>query len=554
MFMYLKNLYENELYSAVSQLALVILSEPNHRTTMPADQYFLTLCYHGYSLYEEHHYNTAEEILQNALLVRKTFMKAKANVPMGEPGVNHFSEVELRYKLALCYKATKQLSEAIATLQIIPTKSRSSKVNMLMFQLIQLNGLNYDKSAILPLKAVLKECPMNLEAITGLAKLGLKPAEILLCIGDSISPSNRQWLGHFIEAQYKIHATQFLPAVESLKMIEANNEMILVLIGQCYFYAGNPEAAVTYLTRAHQISKYMKDGLVTLAAVYGSLDRLEDLEKMTPPNLCLTENTSEYWFILAQFVYTLGKHEKALYFSQRSLNLNPNNNIEASILKAKVFHKTKKYKEALNLLRILENRAAYRFEIYELYVDIYTATNRFREAQLISRRIFKQQGAHLTARSFVLAAKTYFSQSDPQIKAKSKPLLESALTKDPYCLQAVFLLVDLLLELGDSAGAIKLIKKQCAIKPNAKLYAILGDILSKEKNQMKAVESYTMAIKMDPMNQRANTGLMALGQSSQAPDESNHRAYEFDEMLEVPTNAPEAESDEPWSDFEIESR
>lgn len=151
----------------------------------------------------------------------------------------------------------------------------------------------------------------------------------------------------------------------------------------------------------------------------------------------------------------------------------------------------------------------------------------------------------------------YFTQVDPLIKIKSKPLLENALEKDPYCLPAVFMMVDLLLELGDSAAAVKLIKKQCATKPNSKLYSILGDILSKEKNQMKAVENYTIAIKMDPLNRRANSGLMALGQSSPPNEDPEHcRTYEFEEMLEVPTNAAEAESesDAPWSDFEIETR
>lgn len=190
--------------------------------------------------------------------------------------------------------------------------------------------------------------------------------------------------------------------------------------------------------------------------------------------------------------------------------------------------------------------------------------------------MFKQQGSHF-ARSYVvrfcrllpsihpcnnallfqLAAKTYFSQADPLIKIKSKPLLENALDKDPYCLPAVFMMVDLLLELGENSSAVKLIKKQCTTKPNSKLYAILGDILSKEKNQMKAVENYTIAIKMDPLNRRANTGLMALGQSSQPNEDSEHsRQYEFEEMLEVPSNVAEAESetDNVWSDFEIETR
>lgn len=226
-------------------------------------------------------------------------------------------------------------------------------INASLLFSMQLSGQHFDKTGIVPLKALLKTNPLNLVAIAGLLKLGVKPIEIHLWIGDSLSPPLKEWLNHFIDGQSKIHSSQFLAAIEPLKVIETNNAMILVLIGQCYHYVGNSEAAVTYLSRAYQISSYLGDGLMTLAAVYGNLNRLDDLEKLTPPNLGLTENTPEYWFILAQYLYCQGKYDKALYFSQKSYNLKPNNT-EAAILKAKVFVQIKKYKEALSLLRVLE--------------------------------------------------------------------------------------------------------------------------------------------------------------------------------------------------------
>lgn len=326
----------------------MILSD---RSNLGADQYFLTLCYFGYSLFEERLYRRAEDILKNALLARKTFMKVKPNLQSYDSSVNYFSEVEIRYKLALCYQATKQIPDAIATLQIISMKNRPAKVNMLLFKLLQLSG--YDKTAIGPLKALLKECPLNLEAIVGLLTLGVKANEIHLCIGDSLSPQVKEWLNHFIDGESKMLNSEFLAAIESFKVIESNNETILVLIGQCYHYIGNSEAAVTHLTRAYQINNYLTDGLMTLAAVYANLNRVDDLEKLTPPNLALTDHTPEYWFILAQYLYCQGKYDKAVYFAQKSFNLKPNNT-EAALLKVKVFIHIKKYKEALTLLRVLE--------------------------------------------------------------------------------------------------------------------------------------------------------------------------------------------------------
>lgn len=304
-------------------------------------------------MYEERLFGRAEEILKNALLARKAMMKVKPNLSVHDQSVNYFSEVEIRYKLALCYKATKQIPEAIATLQIISMKNRPAKINMLLYKLMQLSGQHYDKTGIVPLKALLKECPLNLEAIAGLLKLGVKPIEIHLWIGDSLSPPLKEWLNHYIDGQSKIHNSQFLAAIESLKVIESNNEMILTLIGQCYHYVGNSEAAAAYLSRAYQINNCLNDGLMTLAAVYGNLNRLDELEKLTLPSVGLTENTPEYWFILAQYLYSLGKYEKALFFCQNSYNLKPNNT-ETAILKAKIFVQMKKYKEALSLLRTVE--------------------------------------------------------------------------------------------------------------------------------------------------------------------------------------------------------
>lgn len=60
---------------------------------------------------------------------------------------------------------------SVVHLQAIPIQQRPVKVNMLLAKLLQWAA--YDKSAIAPLKAVLLECPFNLEAIRGLLALAL---------------------------------------------------------------------------------------------------------------------------------------------------------------------------------------------------------------------------------------------------------------------------------------------------------------------------------------------------------------------------------------------
>lgn len=78
---------------------------------------------------------------------------------------------------------------------------------------------------------------------------------------------------------------------------------------------------------------------------------------------------------------------------------------------------------------------------------------------------------------------------------KAKSVLERALAKEEYYLPAVLLMVPLLQQENNTAAAIQLIKKQLAMQPNSKLYSLLGDIVSAEKDRAKAVEYYTIAIK-----------------------------------------------------------
>lgn len=134
-----------------------------------------------------------------------------------------------------------------------------------------------------------------------------------------------------------MYACKFPKAIESLLSIESkpgigDNEMFLVLIGQCYHYIGNYDIALYYLMRAHHTNKHLTDGLMTLAALYATKDRLDDLERLTRPTIAPAEYSAEYWFVLAQHLFTQGKHDKAAYFAQQSCFLKPKN-AEATLLK-----------------------------------------------------------------------------------------------------------------------------------------------------------------------------------------------------------------------------
>lgn len=62
----------------------------------------------------------------------------------------------------------------------------------------------------------------------------------------------------------------------------------------------------------------------------------------------------------------------------------------------------KKYTEAIDSLRIIEQFATYRFEVYELLVDAYIALHRIREALEVSKTINRRLSPLISARSLVV--------------------------------------------------------------------------------------------------------------------------------------------------------
>lgn len=91
-----------------------------------------------------------------------------------------FPDHEIRYKLAVCMEITKNNAEAVSMLQSISNKQRTPKVNMLLGKLSQMLGK--DANAISAYKMVLREMPMNLEAMKMLLMLGVTALEIDIII------------------------------------------------------------------------------------------------------------------------------------------------------------------------------------------------------------------------------------------------------------------------------------------------------------------------------------------------------------------------------------
>lgn len=94
-------------------------------------------------------------------------------------------------------------------------------------------------------------------------------------------------------------------------------------------------------------------GIQIYARLLAVKKKLTDLERIITVTSSSNEYTSEMWYIMAQYLFSTKKYDKAAYFSQKALFVNPRN-VEALFLKCRVYIEVKKHKEVIMLLRLVQ--------------------------------------------------------------------------------------------------------------------------------------------------------------------------------------------------------
>lgn len=166
-----------------------------------------------------------------------------------------------------------------------------------------------------------------------------------MCIIIYVLASPCDLLTLWIKANSLFYARKYTDAIQTLKLIEAtpmlrNFSQCLILIGECYYYEGEYELAYSYLKRAHKLNPYMQNGIQKFAMLLVQLNKSHELEEIIKPP-SIFPYKSETWFVMAQYLLSVQKGEKAIYFVQKSCLLNKRN-VDAMILKGKNFRKFSK--------------------------------------------------------------------------------------------------------------------------------------------------------------------------------------------------------------------
>ncbi|KAJ8920240.1 hypothetical protein NQ315_011901 [Exocentrus adspersus] len=512
----IQNLLEQELYSnivKVSDLALTIGEQkPESFTLLIKLQ--ITL-YYADALYNTQQYFQAENLYRQALQMRKNIIiKKSTNNKMSDSQNEVASDVDIKYKIHLCCLALKQKKAAGEILQMISARLRTPKVNMALGNIYKELGM--ERSAIACFKEVLRECPLALEAVENLLKLGIKGVEVNALVVEV--SSEMTWLSSWIRAQAQINSRDFANAIKTYKSMDTHgllkdNTSLLISMGYCYHYMCEDHRAISILQKAFRIDPFLtagKDLLSTLLAASGTKDHIRTLESLAP-TMDMSLWTSEHWVVLGNYMYALKKYDKAAYFGQQACLLD-RRNVEALLLKANTLLQIKKYQDAASHCTEALQICPYRYDLYKCLVECYIQTSRLREAESMAMNACKQ--LNFSAQGYCLHATVLLK--DPMASSKTvRRTLEKAVSQDKNgSTNALCMLVEFLDQEQQYDQASQLLLKHIeTLKPSSRLHQLLGDCFVNLQKDDEAFQHYTIALKLDPSNQRATEGLNNIGRS-----------------------------------------
>ena len=152
----------------------------NDRASVTPDLEYQVLIYRGNGHYHEKQFRLAAKSFDAALRMRKAMGRFRnhLNTTLECSGGDMFSEEEVRYRLAICLRELGEQNVAISTLQALPAKQRSPKLNMLLAKLLHHGRASNTNEAIASYKEVLRDDPLALDAIDGLLLLGVDGIEV----------------------------------------------------------------------------------------------------------------------------------------------------------------------------------------------------------------------------------------------------------------------------------------------------------------------------------------------------------------------------------------
>jgi len=509
MFDHIRDMHQAELYDDLKQLLSVVLSmvdanpggEGAEILSLP--QKYQSLVFYGDALYQLGEYKKAESVIMKCLLLRKTLNKSKIKTVSS---VELTSEVDVRYRMYQCMHKMKQFSEALTVLENISSKKRTARVNLALAKMYLHEGK--DRSAITCYKEVIREHPLALDALNGLLHFGMRGADLMTSILNSIPQVSADWLNTWIKGHAHMATKDYNNAVTTFRTLEAkhnikDNPIVIGCLGEGSFHSGHYTQALTQFRRVHTIDPLCLKNMDLYAYLLAKEKKFSDLHCLAQNLMSVSETSVEPWVAMGYSSLhspTVHKNKivRAIYCAQKAYSLD-NLCVQALVLKGSGLMDMKKFPQAIQHFQEAVKMAPNRFEAYQGLVDCCLSNRKMKEAYAWATRAAKAMGNN--ARTFTLIASVL--AKDQSNKAKAKQYLQKAMSFDPNLLEPVHLMVDIMLQDQEYAKGVELLRKMLEHHSTTRLHQQLADCLASMNQHQEALDQYSISLSLDPSNSKA---------------------------------------------------
>ncbi|XP_025092890.1 anaphase-promoting complex subunit 7-like [Pomacea canaliculata] len=556
LFDHIRQLYQAELYEDFIHLFSLVLSlsENNEECELlTLAQKYQCFVYCGNACFQLGEYRKAVRAFKKSFLLKKAINKVK-----GKCGTTQdlTSEVDVKFRVYQCHMKLKETSEALQVLESISTKQRTAKINLALARLYQHDGR--DRSALTCYKEVLREHPLGLVAVRELLTLGMRGPDVMSAIM-ATAPffSNCEWLTGLIRCYASMATREHVMAISSLRSLETkpglrDNIHLQDCLAEALFMAGQyTEAAMAFL-RIRALDPFHMKNMDLYAYTLSREKRTKDLQILSQQLMEVNEQAVEPWVCMGYYsLNSINKQNERLvrtvYCAQKAYSINPQCT-QALLLKGAALQELNRMQDALLHFHEAVSRAPDRFETYQGIIDCYIASHRLRDAVTLATRAFSHLGC--TARTSTLLASVL--AKSPTTVAKAKPYLEKALKMDPFYLEAVYIMCDILSQEQDYDRGIALVRQALQTQTDARLHVLLGDFLTHTNQYQDALDHYHIALSLDPSSIQAREGMERVEKHNEMGLEGSYDV----EVEDVPgsDNEPDfdgSDMESTWSDTEF---
>lgn len=539
----MSSLLENGLYDSAQMLGCFLVSSTV--TSVDTSPYLKAenLVLQGDALFGEKEFRRSLSMYKQALQLCKIIPKqtsvsksslsttTRSSSP-NNMNISSINENEVKFKITLCHCALYENRAALAEIEGIPQKARTLRMNLTIGKLYRIS--RHNRAAVSCYKDCLRHCPYVLEAITGLAELGVSCKEILALFpqtpnrGRSTCDHSEytRWLHRYVEAQCCIASSDYKGGLEhfsDLLQRFPNNVHILLEIAKVEAITGRSEEAIMNFEKIRSIDPFVMTYMDEYAMLLNSKSDSSKLNRLVHDLLNIDPARAEA-FVALSLLWEKKDERRALAYAEKSIRID-DRHILGHITKGRLFLSLNRPDAAVTAFRAAQELRP-DLRSYQGLVRSYLALSKFKEALYTAREAMKIMPQ--SAKALKLVGDVHASNSSGRDKAKK--FYESSLRLEPGYLDAALALAELHVVEGKTKDAVSLLQRYIKDCADDSLHTKLAQVFAATNMLQEALSHFQAALRINPQNNSAKKGLERLEKQMKGIDPD---AVEEDEENEV---------------------